>query len=288
MALSGVRQYVRDNREVLVGLSVSTILNLTIVAGLCYFAILNYLSAYGARFPGEGVEFFDFILYGQAAWVTAFHAAIFLVGVMFSLSNDVLKPNDRRARPDILFIAIGALILGAFLSMAAKYYRYESLPGRVLLLLGAAYQYGLTFLTSLFGTYQAAAYQVLHGLLTLAGPIFLSVIAFRIIKQKVGAYAFIPILVSLQAVFWLNNDAFADILRWTKYGGGLRVEALLYTGQTACDVTLSGQLVMRTKTTIVLIDDNKDLIEIETKNVCRLRYLDNGAYRREFKLGSKA
>jgi hypothetical protein len=76
------------------------------------------------------------------------------------------------------------------------------------------------------------------------------------------------------------------MLRWTKYGGGLPVEALLYTGQNACDVTITGHLVLRTKTTVMLVVDNKDLIEIEKKNVCRLRYLDQGTYRRTFKLGS--
>lgn len=282
METSRWRQILQDNRETVIGLSISAFLNLTFVSGLCYFAIFNYLSAYGARFPGEGIEFFDFILYAQAAWVTLFHTAILLVGVMFSLSSDILMPSDRRARPDILFIVIGALIIASFLLIAAKYYKYESLPGRTLLLLGSAYRQALTFLTALFGSYQSAAYEAGNWLLSLAVPIVLSAITFRVVKQKIGAYAFIPILISLQAVFWLNNDAFADMLRWTKYGGGLRVEALLYTGQNACDVTLSGHLVMRTKTAIVLVDDNKDMIEIETKNVCRLRYLDAGNYRRTF------
>jgi len=127
----------------------------------------------------------------------------------------------------------------------------------------------------------------LNALLSLTLIVALSVIAFRIVKGRLGAYAFIPILVSLQAVLWLNNDIFAGMLRWTKYGGGLKVEALLYNGQDRCDALVSGNLVLRTKSTVMLIDDSKDLIEIATKNICRLRYLDNGTYRREFKLGSK-
>ncbi|WP_334150762.1 hypothetical protein [Hyphomicrobium sp.] len=286
MGLSGVRQFVRENRDAVVGLLIPALLNFTFVAAICYLATLNYLSAYGARFPGEGIEFIDFILYGQAAWVTALHAAIFLALIIEVASNDFVTPSQARARLDIFFIGFGAILLAALFWTAVEYYKYGSLQGRVLLLIGNTYHAVMTYLTSVFGSYQRGVYAFLHLALMAALFLILSKKMFRVVKRRLGAYAFIPILISAQAVFWLNNDAFAGMLRWTKYGGGLCVETLLYTGQNACDVTISGHLVVRTKTTVMLVDDNKDLIEIETKNVCRLRYIDQGTYRREFKLGS--
>ncbi|MBM4864716.1 hypothetical protein HYO48_22120 [Vibrio parahaemolyticus] len=211
----------------------------TVVAFINKYAIYNYMLAYGARLPLEGVDFLD-VAVSVMSLITVLISlcSVLLIYFLLSYIASVLHKffSNFSSKAELLKVLSNVLVslLAATLSIVTPYIN------DILLKLDIFESTNITISKS-----------VPTSSFITSVIVFFIIIFLLVYKPaiKYFAIAFTFCGFSLISVSLFNADKYSNFLNEIKYGGGIPVVAKL-----SDDSKVSGSLIINTKSSLVLWD----------------------------------